>query len=90
MCLSHSGRSAIKPRLAESGIDGCPSESFSYLHTGTLELSQELWSDYRALGPGVLVVPNAFHLRIMEGTMLLGTLQCNRIVLCLSKSCPIN
>ena len=65
--------------------DGCSSGRFSHLHRGTLELCQ---SDHRVLGhlpdrllslagqPAlgrVLVVPNFFHLRIMEATVFLGT-----------------
>ena len=42
-----SGHSAIKPRSVECCSDGCPSGSFSHLHTGSLELSQ---SDHRVLG----------------------------------------
>ena len=38
---------AIKPRSMECCRDGYPSGSFSYLHTGSLELSQ---SDHRVLG----------------------------------------
>ena len=58
--------------------DGCPSGGFSQLHRGTLELWQ---SDHRVLGSWwprpfspdcsvelgrVLVVPNFFHLRMIE------------------------
>lgn len=35
-----SGHFAIKPRSAECCSDGCPSRSFSHLHTGSLALSQ--------------------------------------------------
>ena len=42
-----SGHSAIKPRSVECCSDGCPSGSFSHLHTGSLELSQ---SDHQVLG----------------------------------------
>ena len=40
-------RLAIKPRSVECFSDGCPSGSFSHLHTGSLELSR---SDHRVLG----------------------------------------
>ena len=43
-----SGHSAINPRLVECCSDGCPSGSFSRLHTGSPELSK---SDHRILGP---------------------------------------
>ena len=42
-----SGHSAIKPRTLECCGDGCPSGSFSSLHTGSLLLNQ---SDHRVLG----------------------------------------
>ena len=35
-----SDHSALKPRSVECCCDGCPSGSFSHLHTGSLELSQ--------------------------------------------------
>ncbi len=47
-----------------------------------------VWPDGQALGR-VLVVPNVFHLRIMEATVLLGTLKCSRILfVTLARSVP--
>ena len=100
-----SGHSAIKPRLVECCSDGCPSGSFSHLHTGSLELSQ---SDHQVLGhlsyqgpsppiaqfagwPAlgrVLVVPNFFHLRIMEATVLLGTFNAAEFFVAFPRSVP--
>ena len=42
-----SGHSAIKPRSVECCSDGCPSGSFSHLHTGPVEPCQ---SDHQVLG----------------------------------------
>ena len=80
-----SGHSTIKALLVECCRDGCPSGRFSHLHRGTVELCQ---SDYRVLchlpdwSPSpliayfdrgrVLVLPNFFHVRMMEATVFLG------------------
>jgi hypothetical protein len=81
-----SRHSTIKAWLVECCRDGCPSGRFSHHHTGTLELWQsEHW--VRGLFPDqgpspqllslalgrVLVVPNYFHLRIIETTVFLET-----------------
>ena len=42
-----SGHSAIKPRSVEYFSDGCPSGSFSHLHTKSVVLHE---SDHRVLG----------------------------------------
>ena len=70
-----SGHSTIKAWLVECYRDGCPSRRFSHLHRGILKLCE---SDYQVLGHLsalgiVLVVPNLFHLRLMEVTVFLGT-----------------
>ena len=47
LTLMKSGHSAINPKLVECCSDGCPSGSFSHLHTGSLKLCQ---SDHQVLG----------------------------------------
>ena len=99
-----SGHSAINPRLVECCNDGCLSGSFSHLHTGSLELIQsDHWvlghlsyqrpfSPDCSVWPGgsrrVLVVPNFFHLRIMEATVLLGTFNAADFFVAFSRSVP--
>jgi hypothetical protein len=53
--------------------DGCPSGRFSHLHRGTLELGERSSLAGRPALGRVLVVPNVFHLRMMEATVFLGT-----------------
>ena len=88
------GHSAIKPRTVECCSDGCPSGSFSHLHTGSLELNL---SDHRVLGhlsyqgPSPLIaqfgwVPSSrsagcsklLTFKNYGGHCALGNLQCSR------------
>ena len=77
----------IKAWLVECCGNGCPSGRFSHLYRGTLELCQSdhrvlghlpdqgrllSLAGRPALGR-VLVVPNIFHLRVMEAALFLGT-----------------
>jgi hypothetical protein len=76
-----------------------PSGRFSQLHRGTLELCQ---SDHRVLGhlgflvtlasqpgPGkVLVVPNFFHLRMMEANVFLDLQSCRNVLVPFPRSVP--
>ena len=79
-----SGQSTIKTWLVGCCRDGCPSGRFSHLHRGTLEDCQ--WPSVtsaipqfgRAASSRVSVVPNFFHLRMMEATVLFDDLQCCR------------
>ena len=74
--------STIKSQLVECCRDGCPFGRFSHLYRGILELCHSLTkallpqllslAGRTALGK-VLVVPNFFHLRMMEATVFLGT-----------------
>ena len=86
-------------------LQWCPSGGFSFLHTGSQELSQ---SNYQVLGhlsyqgpsppnccltrkPAlgrVLVVPNFFHLRIMEAIVLLGTFKQHNFFVAFLRSVP--
>jgi hypothetical protein len=94
-----SGYSTIKAWLVECCRDGCPSERFSHRRRVTLELSQSdnrflghlppllprllSLAGRPALGR-VLVVPNFFHIRVMEATVCLGTF--NAVDICWSPS----
>lgn len=79
-----SGHSDIKLRLVECCSDGCPSASFSHLHTWSLELNQWMsgsWSHLTDWLDNLLfeqfcLFPNFFHVRIMQATVLLGSRKC--------------
>ena len=90
-----SGHSTIKAWLMECCRDGWPSGRFSHLHRGTLELCQSdhrVLGHLPYQGPRllslvgrpslgrVLVVPNLFHLKMMEATVFLGTFNAADII----------
>ncbi len=89
------GHSAIKPRLVEGCSDGWLSTTFSHLPNASLELSHsDLWVllylSHQGSSPPIAQfggrpalgrLPNVFHLRIMEATVLLGTLSAAEMFL---------
>ena len=103
MCLIPSSHSAIKPRLVECCSDGCPAQTLSHLHTGSL-----LWqSDRQVLGHLSYEDPSPhisqfgwasspknnpgcsklLPFKNYGGNCALGNLQCSRILCSLPQIC---